>query len=154
MPTSAPAREGSMENATMGKVLVPAMIENLDDLFEVRKGDCRVGGPSGRGLGCLDRHRRLRAPDADAIGRTTGPGPGPDRGCRGRSAANPDHDLRAVRLTIQGRDCITDVAGIADHLPVIIGQIPLESMDWVVDMKGQKLIGNPEHGGEDMVDIF
>jgi hypothetical protein len=49
---------------------------------------------------------------------------------------------------------VTDVSGIADHLPVIIGQIPLEAMDWVVDMRGQRLIGNPEHGGEDMVDIF
>ena len=28
-----------MENATMGKVLVPAMIENLDDLFGVRRVD-------------------------------------------------------------------------------------------------------------------
>lgn len=28
-----------MENATIGKVLVPARIENLDDLFRVRTGD-------------------------------------------------------------------------------------------------------------------
>ena len=66
----------------------------------------------------------------------------------------PITTYRAVRLTIQGRDCVIDVAGIADHLPVIVGQIPLEAMDWVVDMKGQRLIGNPEHGGEDMVDIL
>ena len=33
-------------------------------------------------------------------------------------------------------------------LPNIIGHIPLEGMDWVVDMTGQKLIGNPAHGGE------
>ena len=31
---------------------------------------------------------------------------------------------------------------------VVIGQVPLELMDWVVDSKGQRLIGNPEHGGE------
>jgi hypothetical protein len=66
----------------------------------------------------------------------------------------PITTYRAVRLTIQGRDCVTDVSGIADHLPVIVGQIPLEAMDWVVDVKGQKLIGNPEHGGEEMVDVF
>ncbi len=43
---------------------------------------------------------------------------------------------------------------ISDNLPVIVGQVPLELMDWVIDMKGQRLIGNPDHGGEDMIDVF
>ena len=54
---------------------------------------------------------------------------------------------RAVRLTIQGRECISDVGEIPDEFSVMIGQVPLELMDWVVDPKGQRLIGNPEHGG-------
>jgi hypothetical protein len=37
---------------------------------------------------------------------------------------------------------------LPDDLPNIVGQIPLESMDWVIDPAGRKLIGNPEHGGE------
>ena len=41
-----------------------------------------------------------------------------------------------------------------DYSPVLIGPIPLESMDWVVDMKNQKVIGNPEHGGEEMVEAY
>ena len=61
---------------------------------------------------------------------------------------------RAVQLTIQGRDCISDVSEISDNLPVIVGQVPLELMDWVIDMKGQRLIGNPEHGGQDMIDVL
>jgi hypothetical protein len=32
--------------------------------------------------------------------------------------------------------------------PVLIGRIPLVAFDWVVDPKGQRLIGNPEHGRE------
>ena len=55
---------------------------------------------------------------------------------------------RAVRLTVQGRDCISDVAEIPDECPVVIGQVPLELMDWIVDPRRQRLIGNPEHGGE------
>jgi hypothetical protein len=35
---------------------------------------------------------------------------------------------------------------------MVIGQVPLELMDWVVDPKRQRLIGNPEHGGEYMVE--
>ena len=38
--------------------------------------------------------------------------------------------------------------------PVLIGQIPLELLDWVVDPKGQRLIGNPEHGGEQIMEVF
>jgi hypothetical protein len=46
------------------------------------------------------------------------------------------------------------VVVVGDELPVIIGQVPLELMDWVVDPKGQRLVGNPEHGGEQMIDIL
>ena len=60
----------------------------------------------------------------------------------------------AVRLTVQGRDFTTDVAEIPDDGPVLIGQIPLEGLDFVVDPIGQRLVGNPEHGGEHMLDVF
>ena len=51
-------------------------------------------------------------------------------------------------IAIQGRDCALDVGEIGDEFPVLIGQIPLESLDWVVDTKNQQLIGNPDHHGE------
>lgn len=60
----------------------------------------------------------------------------------------------AVRLTVQGRDVTTDVAEVPDECPVLIGQIPLEGLDFVVDPMGQRLIGNPEHGGEQMIEIL
>lgn len=59
-----------------------------------------------------------------------------------------------MRLTVQGRDCVIEVSGLADDAPVLVGVIPLEILDFVVDPKGQKLIGNPEHGGEWMIDMF
>jgi hypothetical protein len=62
--------------------------------------------------------------------------------------------FRAVRLTIQGRDCAIDVGEIGDEFPVLIGQIPLELLDWIVDPKGQRLIGNPEHGGQHIMEVF
>jgi hypothetical protein len=61
---------------------------------------------------------------------------------------------RAVQLTVQGREFTCDVAEIPDDCPVLIGQIPLEGLDFVVDPIGQRLIGNPEHNGEHMIDIF
>jgi hypothetical protein len=38
-----------------------------------------------------------------------------------------------VRLTILDRDCPVDVAKVPDNVPVLVGQIPLEAMDLVVD---------------------
>ena len=38
--------------------------------------------------------------------------------------------------------------------PVLIGQVPLELLDFVVDPKGRRLIGNPEHGGEQMIEMY
>lgn len=59
-----------------------------------------------------------------------------------------------VKLTIQGRDCEVRVSEVADTCPVLIGYIPLELLDFVVSPKEQKLIGNPDHGGEYMIDMY
>ncbi len=144
-----------MESATMGKVLVTALIENLDDLSELQKGQ-RVP----------DQVRRVEVTDALVDTGATGLllpkrlvqqlGLRPLRVRQARTLGGPANlpVHRAVRLTIQGRDCISDVGEIPDEFPVIVGQVPLELLDWVVDPKGQKLIGNPEHGGEHMMDAL
>ncbi len=59
-----------------------------------------------------------------------------------------------ARLTIQGRECTTDVSELPDECPVLIGVIPLEQLDLVVDPPGQRLIGNPAHGGEHMIELY
>jgi predicted aspartyl protease len=60
----------------------------------------------------------------------------------------------AVRITIQGRDCLTDVLEVPDSVPVLVGQIPLENLDLVVDLRAHQLIGNPAHGGEHMYEMY
>jgi predicted aspartyl protease len=59
-----------------------------------------------------------------------------------------------VRLTIQGRACSVDVSEVAEDCPVLIGYVPLELLDFVVNPRAQSLIGNPEHGGEFMFDMY
>ena len=60
----------------------------------------------------------------------------------------------AVRLTIRGRDCTMDVLEVPDGVPVLIGQLPLEHLDFVIDMKSHTLIGNPAHGGEHIYEMY
>ena len=59
-----------------------------------------------------------------------------------------------VLLTIQDREARIEVGELDDELPTLIGQIPLEILDFVVDPQGQRLIGNPDDGGEQMIEIF
>jgi predicted aspartyl protease len=59
-----------------------------------------------------------------------------------------------ARLEIMGRDMATDVVEVPEGNPVLIGQIPLEAMDWVIDMRAHKLIGNPAHGGEHIIELY
>jgi predicted aspartyl protease len=144
-----------METATVGKVLVSARIENAADLYEAHKGrlpddqvrrievsDAQVD----TGASHLGMPRRLidqlDIPQiSSGRAKTTG-------GLRTFSIYGP------VRLTIQGRTCSVDVAEVADECPVLIGYIPLENLDFVVDPKNQRLIGNPDHGGEFMIDMY
>lgn len=144
-----------METATMGKVIVSAKLENLEDLFDAQKGVLPT-----------EQVRRIEVPDAlvdtGAYGlmlpksmiAALGLRQFRVREGRGLGGRLPVPLYSAVRLTIQGRECHLDVGEIPDEFPVLVGQIPLEMLDWVVDTKGQRLIGNPEHGGDHIIDIF
>ena len=59
-----------------------------------------------------------------------------------------------ARVVIMGREAPTDVIEVPEGTPVLIGQIPLEWMDWVIDLQGRKLIGNPAHGGEHVLELL
>ena len=139
----------------MGEVLVAARIENLLDAYAAAKGQIAAGdvrkvevddalvdtGASGLsmprtllatlGLDFI-RNRTAMTASGPAEVRTFGP----------------------AKLTIQGRDCPFDVTELPDGCPVLIGQIPLEAMDWVADMPNRRVIGNPAHGGEQVIEIY
>ena len=139
----------------MGKVLVTAHLENLEDLYKAAQGTLPVEQVRAvdvtdalidTGATGLLLPRRLNAQLGLSVLRT--------RPARTSAGQVEVPIYRAVRLTVQGRDCISDVGEIGDEFPVVIGQVPLELMDWVFDPKRQRLIGNPEHGGEQMIDIL
>ncbi len=144
-----------MENSTMGRVSVVARVVNLSD--EIL-----------RNAGHLADHEVRFVEVGDALIDTGATGlsmPGSmiqklglrlHKTVRARTAGGV-RDFRiytAVRVFVQGRDCVIDVAELPEDCPVLIGQVPLESMDWVVDMKNQRLIGNPDHGGDWSMDMF
>jgi clan AA aspartic protease len=143
-----------MELSTMGKVQVSAKIENLFDVENREQGTLPA-----------DQVRFVEVTDALIDTGATGLllpkrligqlGLRAFRTQPSRTSAGsiPLTMVTAVRLTVQGRDCLSDVAEIPDEFPVVIGQVPLELLDFVVDPKRQQLIGNPEHGGQHMIEV-
>src|SRR5262245_30897426 len=142
-----------METPTMGKVLVTAKIESLDDLVMVHKGLLQPEGV-----------RLVEVTDA-LVDTAASPLCLPKRMIAhlelrfvrerpARTSAGPTtlRMFSAVRLTIQGREWVGDVVEVPDDCPVLVGQLPLEGMDYVVDPAGQRLIGNPAHGGEHILE--
>jgi predicted aspartyl protease len=60
----------------------------------------------------------------------------------------------SVRLEVQGRYGDFNVVEVGENVPNLLGQIPLEYLDFVVDSKHGKLIPNPEHGGMQMSEEY
>ena len=144
-----------MEIKTTGNVLVTAKIENLQDLFESESGtrlsdDVRTVEVADALIdtGAVMLSMPTRFINQLGLRRHS------SRRVRTVAGVIEISICNAVRLTIQDRECTLDVAELPDDCPVLIGQIPLEALDFVVDPCGQKLIGNPEHGGEQMIEIL
>jgi predicted aspartyl protease len=139
----------------MGIVLVSALIENQNDVVAAEEGRIpdtqvrRIEIPDARvdtGATYVSMPRRL----IDQLGLKR------IKTLQARTVAGmvPFGIYGLVKLTIQGRECEVRVAEVADNCPVLIGYIPLELLDFVIDVKNQKLIGNPDHGGEFMIDMY
>ena len=135
----------------MGELLVSAKIGNLEDHFEVMQGRMAV-----------ERIRSVVVDDALVDTEILGLlipshlvkklGLRPNITNDSRRFTMPRYE--AVRLMLQGRECTVEVYESPEHTPVRIGRIPLASMDWIVDMANREVIGNPEHGGEEMFDAY
>jgi len=139
----------------MGKVLVTVKIENVEDLFGVSRKTLQP-----------DQVRTLEVSDAQVgTGASTLSLPKryiqqlglqKFRKKKVRTSAGPTEvDMYGiVRLTIQDREWNGDVIEIPDDCPILVGQQPLEALDFVVDLGSHRLIGNPAHGGEHILELY
>lgn len=144
-----------MGNDDMGRVLTEATIYNLGDLFEANRG--KLPPESVRKVTVGDAlvdtgATTLSMPKSllDQLGLTK-------RYEKRGITAGGERTLNvydAARVEIMGRDATVDVIEVPEGNPVLIGQIPLEMMDWVVDLRSRKLIGNPAHGGEHVIEVL
>jgi clan AA aspartic protease len=144
-----------MGTKTMGRVVVKAKIESLRDLYEADQGRLKPGDVRTIEVdeALVDTGATMLSLPKSLI-KKLGLKKVSRRRMRTATGSEMTQIYDAVTLTIQGRDCRIDVSEVAEGCPVLIGQVPLELLDFVVDPKGRKLIGNPEHGGRFMYDMF
>ncbi len=144
-----------MGTDSMGRITVAARIENLGELYMVEKG-----------LLSADQVHRIEVSDAlvdtgatalsmpksliDRLGLI----PFRPRPVRTGAGVATVRVYGGARLTVQGRECQTDVVELPENSPVLIGRVPLQLLDFVVDPANQRLTGNPAHGGERMIEMY
>jgi predicted aspartyl protease len=144
-----------MDTPSVGRVLTEAKIENLKDVWAVE-----------RGLQTVELARAVIVPDAmvdtgatllslpTALIHRLGLAKVSSKRVRSSIGVTEAAMYEAVRLTIGGRSCTMDVMEVPDDVPVLIGQLPLDHRDFVVDLRSRSLNRNPAHGGEHIYELY
>jgi predicted aspartyl protease len=144
-----------VETPTMGKVVVTAKIENVGDLYSVHQGS--LSADKVRGIEVTDALVDTGATTLSVPKRLItqlGLIPLRTRTVRSATGIAMLQTYGGAHLLVEGRECTCDVTEVSDDCPVLIGQIPLEGLDLVVDTRGRRLIGNPEQGGEHIMELY
>ena len=138
----------------MGKVIEQIKVQNWGDIELVAAGartepprsiDTEALVDTGAGMFYLQRKivKQLGLRPIDRV--------------RSRTMSNRIEQRRVcspVELRLAGRTGVFRVVEIPDQLPNLIGQIPLEELDLVVDLRKRRVVPNPEHPGGPLYDEF
>ncbi len=139
----------------MGRTHVDVQIENYDDIVlrkaagnghkRVRKVAIRALADTGTALLCL-HHDTIRALGLSHV-----------KSAQVRTANGDVVDRRIygpALITILARRCFTEIMEIPDNVSELLGYIPLENLDLVVDPRKRKVVHNPESGGKYTLDLL
>jgi predicted aspartyl protease len=138
----------------MGRVIIPIKIENSIDLADANRGYIKdserrqIGAEAlvdtGAGFVCLNPAliAQLGLSFLKEIKVDTAHG------------VSMVKVYRDAILTIMDRSCPIDVVEVSSRHQALVGYLALEALDLVVDPKGAKVIPNPEHGDEMIMDLL
>ena len=137
----------------MGKVIVKIKLTNLKDAF-LKTAGARKAKPREVEVEALVDTGATRLYLKPSVIKELGL----DRTDTVRSRTSNGDVIRykyeAVRLELMGRHEDFNVVEVPEEVPNLLGQVPLEVLDFVVDSRGQKLVPNPAHGGEQMSEEY
>jgi predicted aspartyl protease len=137
----------------MGKVIVKIKLTNLKDAF-LKTAGARKAKPREIEVEALVDTGATRLYLKPTVIKKLGL----ERTDTVRSQTTNGSDIRykyePVRLELMGRHENFDVVEVPEEAPNHLGQVPLEVLDFVVDSRGQNLVPNPAHGGEQMTEEY
>jgi predicted aspartyl protease len=138
----------------MGRVVVSITVENIEDKERANRGEIRDQDvrrittdalvDSGATMLCMPES--MIAALGLKFDRTKD-----SRTITGLVTLNVYH---GARLTVQDRAVTDEVLGLPEGRQVLLGQIPLEKLDYWIDIVNHRLVGNPEHGGQWMAEVY
>ena len=144
-----------MEIAVRGNVQTPVRVENLGDVLNVARGFFKA-----EFVRAVEIPAALVAPGTTCFAlpaRFVKELKLHRRGTRKARTASGFAFFgvyEPVRLCVQDRECFIEVVKVPDGCPPLLGRLPLQLLDLCVDEANGRLVGNPEHDGHPMVDLF
>lgn len=138
----------------MGRVVVSISVENVEDrersdrgelpADQVRRMTIEALVDSGASLLCMPESL------IQSLGLKF------DRTKESRTVTGPItlNVYRGARIEVQGRAVTDEVLGLPEGRQVLLGQIPLEKLDYWIDIVNHRLVGNPEHDGQWMAEVY
>jgi predicted aspartyl protease len=144
-----------VEDQSMGRVTTRIRVENLEDLWKAKNQ--LITADQGRSIDIMNALVDTGAPTLSLPTRvieTLALSKVGERTVTTTTGISKANKYDAVRLTIMGRGCTADVLEVPDSVPALVGQVPLELLDLVVSPAAGKLTGNPDHGGEHVLELL
>lgn len=138
----------------MGRISVKMRVENYLDAVQAEDGARSPDAVRSIELDALvDTGATMLALPRSVIQRLGLRG-GTERTIRTACGPVPARTFHGARVTVMERSGIFDAVELPDDCPALLGQIPLEQLDFVADPANRRLTANPEHHGKWMLDAF
>ncbi len=138
----------------MGRVVVPIVVENVDDRSRAARGEIPPEQVRRATVDALVDTGATFLCLPESLVRQLGLDFDRTRETRTFSGLVSLDVYGGARLAVQWRACRVEVMALPDGRQPLLGQIPLETLDWWVDTANQCLVGNPEHGGQWLAEVF
>ncbi len=138
----------------MGRLVVDVIVENVEDVRRAQRGEIRPDQVRRQAIQALVDTGATFLCLPEPLIRQLGLPFNRQREARTITGPIVMRIYGGARITVNDRDCDDEVMALPEGRQPLLGQIPLEKMDWWVDLTNQKLVGNPEHDGQWMAEVY
>ena len=137
-----------LESNVMGKVIQKAKLQNIADVVYYEKGDIEKDQINEINVNFLvDTGASMICLPPDLIEKLK-LFPLCERNARTATGIVKRMIYSAVRLNVLDREGDFNVMELSEGVQPLLGYIPLQALDLVVNVPNERLEGNPEHNGE------